>query len=71
MADAADLGGTRSFRQEEIPAGPAERVQHDLPGAQLVQDLYPHSGPKGTHAGPGLYKARFAGPRYRWPFSTF
>jgi hypothetical protein len=30
LADAADLGVTRSFQQEEIPAAPAERVQHDL-----------------------------------------
>ena len=30
LADAADLGFARSFQQEEIPAAPAERVQHDL-----------------------------------------
>ncbi len=30
LADAADLGVTRSYQQEEIPAAPAERVQHDL-----------------------------------------
>jgi transposase len=30
LADAADLGVARSYQQEEIPAGPAERVQHDL-----------------------------------------
>ena len=30
LADAADLGVARSFQQEEIPAAPAERVQHDL-----------------------------------------
>ena len=30
LADAADLGVARSFQQEEIPAVPAERVQHDL-----------------------------------------
>jgi hypothetical protein len=30
LADAEDLGVTRSFQQEEIPAAPAERVQHDL-----------------------------------------
>ena len=57
LADAADLGVTRSFQQEEIPAGPAERVQHDLPGAQLVQDLHPHDrGPKGTRDAAGSTK---------------
>jgi transposase len=30
LADAADLGVARSYQQEEIPAGPAERVQHDM-----------------------------------------
>ena len=30
LADAADLGVTRSYQQEEIPAAPAERVQHAL-----------------------------------------
>lgn len=30
LADAEDLGVTRSFQQEEIPAAPAQRVQHDL-----------------------------------------
>jgi transposase len=30
LADAADLGVTRSYQQDEIPAAPAERVQHDL-----------------------------------------
>jgi transposase len=30
LADAEDLGVARSFQQEEIPAAPAERVQHDL-----------------------------------------
>jgi hypothetical protein len=30
LADAADLGVARSYQQEEIPAAPAERVQHDL-----------------------------------------
>ncbi|HTQ90631.1 MAG TPA: transposase, partial [Streptosporangiaceae bacterium] len=30
LADAADLGVTRSYQQEEVPAAPAERVQHDL-----------------------------------------
>jgi hypothetical protein len=30
LADAGDLGVARSFQQEEIPAAPAERVQHDL-----------------------------------------
>ncbi len=31
LADAADLGVARSYQQDEIPAAPAERVQHDLP----------------------------------------
>jgi transposase len=30
LADAADLGVARSYQQEEIPAAPAQRVQHDL-----------------------------------------
>jgi transposase len=30
LADAADLGVSRSFQQEEVPAASAERVQHDL-----------------------------------------
>jgi transposase len=30
LAGAEDLGVTRSYQQEEIPAAPAERVQHDL-----------------------------------------
>jgi transposase len=30
LRDAADLGVSRSYQQEEIPAGPSERVQHDL-----------------------------------------
>ena len=36
LADAADLGVTRSFQQEEIPAAPAERVQHDLHKAECA-----------------------------------
>jgi transposase len=30
LADAADLGVSRSFQQEEVPIASAERVQHDL-----------------------------------------
>ena len=30
LADAADLGVSRSFQQEEVPAAMAETVQHDL-----------------------------------------
>jgi len=30
LADAQDLGVARSYQQEEIPAAPSERVQHDL-----------------------------------------
>jgi transposase len=36
LADAADLGIARSYQQEEIPAGPAERVQHDLHQAKCA-----------------------------------
>jgi transposase len=32
LADAADLGVSRSFQQEEVPVAAAERVQHDLHG---------------------------------------
>jgi transposase len=36
LADAADLGVARSYQQEEIPAAPAERVQHDLHQARCA-----------------------------------
>jgi transposase len=36
LADAADLGVARSYQQEEIPAAPAERVQHDLHEAECA-----------------------------------
>jgi transposase len=36
LADAADLGVVRSYQQEEIPAAPAERVQHDLHQARCA-----------------------------------
>ena len=36
LADAADLGVARSYQQEEIPAAPAERVQHDLHKARCA-----------------------------------
>jgi len=36
LADAEDLGITRSFQQEEIPAAPAQRVQHDLHEARCA-----------------------------------
>jgi hypothetical protein len=36
LADAEDRGVTRSFQQEEIPAAPAERVQHDLHEARCA-----------------------------------
>ena len=36
LTDAADLGIARSYQQEEIPAGPAERVQHDLHQAKCA-----------------------------------
>jgi transposase len=36
LADAADLGVSRSFQQEEVPAAAAERVQHDLHSARCA-----------------------------------
>ena len=36
LTDAADLGVARSYQQEEIPAGPAGRVQHDLHQAKCA-----------------------------------
>ena len=36
LAEAEDRGVTRSFQQEEIPAAPAERVQHDLHEAKCA-----------------------------------
>ena len=36
LADGEDLGVTRSFQQEEVPAVPAERVQHDLHEAECA-----------------------------------
>jgi hypothetical protein len=36
LADAEDLGVMRSFQQEEIPAAPAQRVQHDLHEARCA-----------------------------------
>jgi transposase len=36
LADAEDLGVTRSFQQEEVPAAPAERVQHDVHKAECA-----------------------------------
>src|SRR5438874_837730 len=30
LTEAADLGVARSYQQEEVPAAPARRVQHDL-----------------------------------------
>jgi transposase len=36
LGDAADLGVVQSFQQEEIPAAPAERVQHDLHKAKCA-----------------------------------
>jgi transposase len=36
LAEAADLGIARSYQQEEIPAAPAERVQHDLHKAECA-----------------------------------
>src|SRR5487761_1528937 len=36
LADAADRGVSRSYQQDEIPAAPAERVQHDLHEARCA-----------------------------------
>jgi transposase len=36
LADAVDLGVARSYQQQEIPAVPAERVQHDLHQARCA-----------------------------------
>jgi transposase len=36
LADAVDLGVARSYQQQEIPAVPAERVQHDLHEARCA-----------------------------------
>jgi transposase len=36
LADAADLGVSRSYQQEEVPVAAAERVQHDLRGARCA-----------------------------------
>jgi transposase len=36
LAGAADLGVSRSFQQEEVPAVSAERVQHDLHGVRCA-----------------------------------
>jgi transposase len=36
LGDAADLGVARSYQQEEIPAAPAQRVQHDLHTARCA-----------------------------------
>src|ERR1035437_4703763 len=36
LADAADRGVSRSYQQDEIPAAPAERVQHDLHDARCA-----------------------------------
>jgi transposase len=61
LADAADLGVARSYQQEEIPAAPAERVQHDLHEARCACGR--------THAAarpPGLPDSALSiGPRLR------
>ena len=36
LADSADLGVSRSYQQEEVPAAAAERVQHDLHSARCA-----------------------------------
>jgi transposase len=36
LSEAADLGVSRSYQQEEIPAAAAERVQHDLHSAKCA-----------------------------------
>jgi len=61
LSEAADLGVSRSYQQEEIPAAAAERVQHDLHGARCACGK--------THVAPRLAgvpdSALSIGPRLR------
>ncbi len=61
LADAADLGVARSCQQEEIPAAPAGRVQHDLHEVRCDCGR-PHVAPRP----PGVPDAALStGPRLR------
>ena len=48
LSDAADLGVSRSYQQEEIPAAAAERVQHDLHSAKCACGLVSTAGGVGS-----------------------
>jgi hypothetical protein len=61
LADAADLGVSRSFQQEEVPVAAAERVQHDLHEARCACGRT-HVAPRPAGV-PG--SALSAGPRLR------
>jgi hypothetical protein len=45
LAEAADLGVSRSFQQEEVPAASAERVQYDLHEVRCACGA-PHAAPR-------------------------
>jgi transposase len=61
LADAKDLGITRSYQQEEIPVAAAERVQHDLHAARCACGKA-HTAPRPT----GVPEAALSiGPRLR------
>jgi transposase len=61
LAGAADLGVSRSFQQEEVPAASAERVQHDLHEVRCACGLA-HAAPRPAGV-PG--SALSVGPRLR------
>jgi transposase len=46
LRDAEDLGVTRSYQQEEIPAAPSERVQHDLHAVRCPGCGREHAAPR-------------------------
>jgi hypothetical protein len=61
LAQAADLGVARSYQQDEVPAAPAERVQHDLHASQCACGQE-HAAPRP----PGVPDAPLSiGPRLR------
>jgi transposase len=61
LTNAADLGVSRSFQQEEVPAAMAERVQHDLREVRCACGA-PHVAPRPAGV-PG--SALSVGPRLR------
>ena len=61
LAGATDLGVSRSFQQEEVPAASAERVQHDLHEVRCACGLA-HAAPRPAGV-PG--SALSVGPRLR------